>query len=163
VVEVGGMDLDAAAEEEECWLEDHNEAQDARYFVGFNDTHGDPIEVDTVVSSQIGTGIGSTSPPVPDPSQADPDASGTNMKKRSKCWNDFDKLTKTGNGKKVRYAARCKHCKQTLSARSSSGTGHLLRHNCPSKEAHERSGQVQSVLKYNADGTLQRWELSCCC
>jgi hypothetical protein len=33
--------------------------------------------------------------PVPDPSQADPDASGTKMKKRSKCWNDFDELTKT--------------------------------------------------------------------
>jgi hypothetical protein len=49
VVEVGVMDLDAAAEEEERRLEDHNEAQDARYFLGFGDTHGDPIEVDTVV------------------------------------------------------------------------------------------------------------------
>ena len=156
MVEVGVMDLGAAAEEEERWLEDHNEAQDARYFLGLGDTHGDPIEVDTVVSSQIGTGTGSTSPPVPDPSQADPDASGTKLKKRSKCWNDFDELTKTVDGKKVRYAARCKHCKQTLSARSSSSTGHLLRHNCPSKKAHERSGQVKSVLKYNADRTLQR-------
>jgi hypothetical protein len=35
-----------------------------------------------------------------------------------------------------------------------------LRHNCPAKKAHERSGQVQSVLKYNTDGTLQRWEYS---
>ena len=95
MVEVGVMDLDAAVEEEERRLEDHNEAQDARYFLGFGDTHGDPIEVDTVVSSQIGIGTRSTSPPVPDPSQADPDASGTKMKKRSKCWNDFDELTKT--------------------------------------------------------------------
>jgi hypothetical protein len=64
------------------------------------------------------------------------------------------------NGKKVRYVVRCKHCKQTLTARSTSGTSHLLRHNCPAKKAHERSRQVQSVLKYNADGTLQRWEYS---
>jgi hypothetical protein len=69
VVEVGVMDLDAAAEEEERRLEDHNEAQDARYFLGFGDTHGDPIEVDTVAGSQIGTGTGSTSPSaeVPNP------------------------------------------------------------------------------------------------
>jgi hypothetical protein len=64
------------------------------------------------------------------------------------------------NAEKVRYAARCKHCKQTLTARSTSGTGHLLRHNCPAKKAHELFGQVQSVLKYNADNTLQRWEYS---
>lgn len=90
MVEVGVMDLDAAAEEEHQ-LEDHNEAQDARYFLGFGDTHGDPIEVDTVVGSQIGTGTGSTSSSaaVPNPDQAT-DASGSNMKKRSKCWNDFD-------------------------------------------------------------------------
>jgi hypothetical protein len=161
MVEVGVMDLDAAAEEEELRLEDHNEAQDARYFLGFGDTHGDPIEVDIVVGSQIGTGTGSTSPSaaVPNPDQA-ADASGSNMKKRSKCWNDFDELTKIVNGKKVRYAAPCKHCKQTLTARSTSGTGHLLRHNCPAKKAHELSGQVQFVLKYNTDGTLQHWEYS---
>jgi hypothetical protein len=155
------MDLDAAAEEEERRLEDHKEAQDARYFLGFGDTHGDPIEVDTVVGSQIGTGTRSTSPSaaVPNLDQA-ADASGSNMKKRSKCWNDFDELTKIVNGKKVRYAARFKHCKQTLNARSTSGTGHLLCHNCPAKKAHEHSGQVQSVLKYITDGTLQRWEYS---
>jgi hypothetical protein len=99
--------------------------------------------VDTVAGSQIDTRTGSTSPSaaVPNPDQA-ADASGSNMKKRFKCWNDFDELTKIVNGKKVRYAARCKHCKQTLTARSTSGTRHLLRHNCPAKKAHERSGQV---------------------
>jgi hypothetical protein len=112
VAEVRVMDLDATVEEEERRLEDHNEAQDARYFLGFGDTHGDPIEVDTVVGSQIGIGTGSTSPlaAIPNPDQAtDPDASGSNMKKRYKCWNDFDELTKIVNGKKVRYAACCKH------------------------------------------------------
>jgi hypothetical protein len=162
VVAVGLMDLDAAAEEEEEGrLEDHNEAEDARFFIGFgeSETHGDPIEIDTVTGSRIGTGTGSTSLPE---LVSDPDAGGSNSnsKKRSKCWNDFDELTKIVNGKKVRYAARCKHCKQTLTARSTSGTGHLLRHNCPAKKAHERSGQVQYALKYNANSTLQRWGYS---
>jgi hypothetical protein len=31
-------------------------------------------------------------------------------------------------GKKVRIGAKCKHCGQVLSERSSAGTGHLLRH-----------------------------------
>jgi hypothetical protein len=56
VVEIRVMDLNTAAEEEERRLEDHNETQDARYFLGFGDTHGDPTEVDTVAGSQIGTG-----------------------------------------------------------------------------------------------------------
>lgn len=101
------MDLDAAAEaeEEERRLEDFNEAEDARFFIGFgeNETHGDPIHIDTVAGSAVGTGTGSTSLPeiVPDP---DPDAGGSNShsKKRSKCWNDFDELTKIVDGKKVR-------------------------------------------------------------
>jgi hypothetical protein len=46
------MDLDAAAEaeEEERRLEDFNEAEDARFFIGLgeNETHGDPIHIDPV-------------------------------------------------------------------------------------------------------------------
>jgi hypothetical protein len=157
VVAVKVMDLDVAAEE--CRLEDHNEAEDARFFIGLGETHVDPIEIDIIVGSRIGTGTGSTSPLelVPD---SDAGGSNSNSKKRSKCWNDFDELTKIVNGKKVRYVACCDFCKQTLTARSTSGTGHLLRHNCPAKKAHERSGQVQFVLKYNVDGTLQCWEYS---
>jgi hypothetical protein len=36
------MDLDMAAEEEERRLEDFNETEDARFFIGFgeNETHG---------------------------------------------------------------------------------------------------------------------------
>jgi hypothetical protein len=50
------MDLDAAAEEEERRLEDFNEAEDARFFIGFgeNETHGDPIHIDTVAGSAVG-------------------------------------------------------------------------------------------------------------
>jgi hypothetical protein len=69
------MDLDAATEEEERRLQDHNEAEDTRFFIGFGETHGDPIGIDTVAGSGIGTGIGPTSPTdlVPDP-----DAGGSN-------------------------------------------------------------------------------------
>jgi hypothetical protein len=95
VVAVGLMDLDAAAEEEERKLEDYNDVEDAMFFIGFseNETHGDPIQIDTVASSGIGNGTGSTSLPelVPDP---DAGGSNSNSKKRSKCWNDFDELTK---------------------------------------------------------------------
>ncbi|WVZ84994.1 LOW QUALITY PROTEIN: hypothetical protein U9M48_031959 [Paspalum notatum var. saurae] len=124
-------------------------------FMGFGDTHGDPIELDgrPCSSTGIGTGTGSTSPP-----EASTAAAATGSKKRSK--DDFDELTTVVNGKKVRYAAICKYCKANLSAKSSSGTGHLLRHNCTAKKAHERSGQVQSVLKYGPDGKLLNWQYS---
>jgi hypothetical protein len=48
---------------------------------------------------------------------------------RSPAWNDFDEIFDTlPTGKKVRIGAKCKHCAQVLSGRSSAGTGHLLRH-----------------------------------
>ncbi|WVZ90950.1 hypothetical protein U9M48_037200 [Paspalum notatum var. saurae] len=72
----------------------------------------------------------------------------------------FDELTKVVNGKTVRYGAVCKYCNSNLSADSNNGTGHLLQHNCPAKQAYERSGQVQSVLKMNANGKLQHWQYS---
>jgi hypothetical protein len=58
VVAVRLMDLDAAAEEEDRRLEDYNEVEDARFFIGFgeNETHGDPIHIDTVAGSAVGTG-----------------------------------------------------------------------------------------------------------
>lgn len=56
-------------------------------------------------------------------------------------------------GKEVRISAICHHCKQTLSAKSFSGTGHLLRH-------QERIGIVQSVLKFNNDGVVVHWGYS---
>ncbi|WVZ69805.1 hypothetical protein U9M48_018534 [Paspalum notatum var. saurae] len=151
------MDLDPIAEEEEHRLEDHNEAADARGFMGFGETHGDPIELDGVPVSDPGTGSTSTASPAPTGSAA---VAPSRRRKRSKCWNDFDELTKVVNGKTVRYGAVCKYCKSNLSADSNNGIGHLLRYNCPAKQAYERSGQVQSVLKMNADGKLQHWQYS---
>jgi hypothetical protein len=150
------MDLDPAAEDEEAerQLEDHNEAMDARQaLLGVGVTHLDPVDLEDFVASRTGTATDSTSPPASTTASA-----GGGSRKRSKVWNNFDELTNLVNGKRVRYAARCKFCHETLSARSSSGTGHLLRHNCSAKKAHDRSGQTQTVLKYNPDGSLQRWE-----
>ena len=46
----------------------------------------------------------------------------------SPVWEDFQKLFKVENGKKVRYGAKCLHCNKEYSALSSGGTGHLRRH-----------------------------------
>jgi hypothetical protein len=112
------MDLDPAAEEEERQLEDHNEAMDARQaLMGVGVTHLDPIELEDFVGSRIGTATDSTSPPASTTASV-----GGGSRKRSKVWNNFDELTNLVNGKRVRYAARCKlkhwacsaGCKPTL-------------------------------------------------
>jgi hypothetical protein len=46
----------------------------------------------------------------------------------SKVWQDFEPLYKTVDGKRIRYGGKCHWCKCTLSVVSTSGTGHLLRH-----------------------------------
>ena len=70
-----------------------------------------------------GTTIGSTS--------STPSVAGTGTsigKRKSAMWADFDEIYQTMNGVKICTKATCKMCKSTLSARSSTGTGHLKRH-----------------------------------
>lgn len=150
------MDLDPTAEEEEHRLEDHNEAEDARALFGGSAAAAIDIDNDDCLPGATGTGSTST------PGTASTAAASSSSKRppRSKVWNDFDELTHLVNGKRVRYGAVCKYCKQTLSGKSSSGTGHLLRHNCSAKKEQQRAGIVQSVLKYNPDGSLKHWEYS---
>jgi hypothetical protein len=125
---------------------------DARQaLMGVGVTHEDPIKLEDFTCSRTCTGITSMSPPASTAA-----STRGSSRKRSKVWNNFDKLTNLINGKHVKYAARCKYYYETLSARSSSGTVHLLRHNCSAKKAHDRSGQTQFVFKYNPDGSLQR-------
>jgi hypothetical protein len=154
------MDLDPDVEAAEHELEDHNERLDELSFFGTGTSTGSnanvSIDVDatpvTASSSPTATG-GST-------------AHANRPRKRlatSTIWADFEEVTGVDEkGKKVRISAICKHCKCTLSARSSSGTGHLLRHqeHCKDKIEHDRAGIVQSVLKFNPDGSVQRWEYS---
>ena len=54
---------------------------------------------------------------------------GTSVGKRKfAVWADFDEIYETVNGVKICTKATCKMCKNTLSTRSSAGTGHLKRH-----------------------------------
>jgi hypothetical protein len=46
----------------------------------------------------------------------------------SDAWNDFEELLHLVNGKRTRYSAKCNYCKKVLTALSTGGTGHLLRH-----------------------------------
>jgi hypothetical protein len=82
-----------------------------------------------------------TSAPAPPPptggspmlSTASTDASAGGAAKRqrsltSDVWHYLDALIKDVRGKPVRYGAHCKFCKKKLSGKSTSGTGHLLRH-----------------------------------
>ena len=151
------MDLDPAAEAAEMRLQDHNDAEDARRFI-----LGSSVDAAVNLDAEIdpvagGTGTGSTSPT--NESTVEGDRAG---KKRSKAWNDFTEVKDLVNGKRVRVSAICIQCKATFSAKSSGGTGHLLRHvdTCAAKKEKERSGRIQSVLKYNPDGSLMRWEYS---
>jgi hypothetical protein len=66
------------------------------------------------------------------------------------------------NVKEVRLSAICLHSKNSMSAKSSSRTGHLIRHLdlCPAKKEKGRSGKPRSLLKYNTDGSVNHWEYS---
>ena len=62
------------------------------------------------------------------------------------------------NGQKVRTAAICKMCKSRLSARSSTGTGHLIRHQKSCRKKVDHAARVQSRLSYNPDGSVHNWD-----
>ena len=108
-----------------------------------------------------GAGASAATPPVmPSSSPSVSTGTSTHFKRaRSGVWNDFDEIFETlPNGKKVRVAAKCRHCSHVLSGRSSAGTGHLHRHQkvCLAKVKH--AALVQSRLKYNPDGSVHTWE-----
>jgi len=139
---------EAEADEAERELEAQNEAEDARRFI-LGSSADAAIEVDGAgVGTGTGTGTrtGSTSPT----GTAAASASGTRTRRRgpsSKVWLDFEEVTEIQGGKEVRVSAICHHCKNTLSAKSSSGTGHLRRHLdlCPAKKEKDRHGRTQSI------------------
>jgi len=120
---------EAEADEAERELEAQNEAEDARRFI-LGSSADAAIEVDGAgvgTGTRTGTRTGSTSPT----GTAAASASGTRPRRKgpsSKVWLDFEEVTEIQGGKEVRVSAICHHCKNTLSAKSSSGTGHLRRH-----------------------------------
>ena len=74
-------------------------------------------------------------------------------KRKSGVWVDFDEIYETVNGQKVQTAAICR-----LSARSSAGTGHLIRHQKSCRKKGDHAARVQSRLYFNPDGSVHNWD-----
>ena len=74
----------------------------------------------------------------------------------SAVWQDFEKVMREEDGVQVRYA-KCNTCKHEYTAKSSGGTGHLLRHAATCKK---KAGVAmrQTMLHYNPDGSVHHWE-----
>lgn len=139
-------------DEREAEAEDDDDlGDDAAALLGIDVGDNDVIDVDGEVGdgdaptvTPQATGVGST------------DTHGTSTAaaggKKSAVWNHFVEI-KEGE---LRVAAICKLCRKKLSARSSAGTGHLIRHmkSCLKKENH--ANMVQSRLALNPDG-LKNW------
>ena len=49
-------------------------------------------------------------------------------------------------------------CKSKLSARSSAGTGHLIRHQKSCRKKADHTARVQSRLSFNPDGSVYNWD-----
>ncbi|XP_066164419.1 uncharacterized protein [Oryza sativa Japonica Group] len=80
---------------------------------------------------------------------------GSKRSRTSGVWQHFDEVAMTGpDGRQVTFA-RCRICKNKLSAKSSGGTGHLKRHAeaCAKKQGIQLR---QQQLLLNPDGTGDR-------
>lgn len=77
-------------------------------------------------------------------------------------WKDLKPLFKITNCKKVRYAAICKTCIVELSAKSTGGTGNLLRHVAACTRKTEVANALSHTrLHYTVDVDLQHFEYDC--
>ncbi|RLN34361.1 uncharacterized protein C2845_PM03G34450 [Panicum miliaceum] len=76
----------------------------------------------------------------------------------SPVWDDYEKLFKDVNGKKVRYGARCLLCSKEYFALSSGGTGHLSRHILVCIKKREKSRMSQPQISFNPDGSMRNWD-----
>jgi hypothetical protein len=92
----------------------------------------------------------------------DAGAGGTAKRQRSltsDVWHYLDALSKDVRGKTVRYGAHCKFYNKELSGKSTSGTGHLLRHvkSCLHKQQAATSSN-QTSLHFAPDGRVAYFE-----
>jgi hypothetical protein len=78
-------------------------------------------------------------------------SSSTNSRLKSKVWLDFTKISKDGDDMII---AKCNHCSDELSGKSSNGTSHLLRHT-KAKHMTDQATMNNFFLKSetNEDGT----------
>jgi hypothetical protein len=117
------MDLDPDAEAAEHEFEDHNERLDELALFGTGTGTGSNANVAIDVDAAPVTA--SSSPTATGGSTTCDNRSGKRLA-TSRVWDDFEEVTGIDEkGKKVRISAICKHCKCTLSARSSSGTANV--------------------------------------
>ena len=108
------------------------------------DLDDDGGEGATMIGNALGSNSNSSAPSV---------AGNSNVgKRKSSVWADFDEIYETMNGRKICTKAFYKMCKQTLSARSNAGTGHLKRHQKSYRQKTDQCARVQSRLAYNPDG-----------
>lgn len=105
-----------------------------------------PVQAATASEGFSGTASGSVST-----------HTGSKRSRTSGVWQSFDEIKETcPDGREV-SKARCRICRQILSARSSGGTGHLKRHaeSCAKKQGIQLR---QQQLMVNPDGTVRSWE-----
>ena len=75
-------------------------------------------------------------------------------KRKSAVWADFEEIYEEVNGNKSRTTAIYRTCKAVLSARSTAGTGHLIRHKKACRKRTDHAARVQSRLAFNLNGFL---------
>jgi len=122
-----------------------------------------PINVDAPDDAGAGgggDGVGASATQTPASTPTASTANNIVLKRaRSGAWNDFEPIFETlPSGKQVRIAAKCRHCNHVLSARSSSGTGHLLRHQTQCVKKAKHAALVQSRIQFNGDGSVTGWK-----
>jgi hypothetical protein len=123
------MGLDPVAEAAEHALEDHNEQMDEMALFGRNADATINIDVVEPTSTMAETMIGSSSRTSTCSGSTTRDTRTRKRLPTSRVWAVFDEVTGVHDkGKKVIVSTICKHYKSTLTARSSSGIGQLLRH-----------------------------------
>jgi hypothetical protein len=66
----------------------------------------------------------------------------------SDVWDDFEKIFKVVNSKNIHVSAKCNHCGQIYAARSTIGTGSLLRHRMKCSIRNQKArGVSQSPIR----------------
>ena len=76
---------------------------------------------------------------------------------KSAVWADFELIYEEVNGNKIQTTTICRMCKAVLSARSTAGTGHLIRHQKSCRKKVDHAARIQSRLAFNSDGSIHNW------
>jgi hypothetical protein len=115
-----------------------------------------PIDLDGdgagAVVTAIGTPMGSNT------SSTNDTLTSSISKQKSSVWVDFEEIYVVVNGNKIQTQAICRMCKAILSARSTAGTDHLIRHQKAFRKKTDHADRVQSRLAFNPDGSLHNWD-----